>query len=65
MYLQVTVQVGNLPMEEFDCVFEAGTTPITAQAVRGSSNTVTCTLNGVSNNLFTDTGMYCMYLLYD
>ena len=64
--LQVRIQVDNLPVNEFDCVFSTtGATSVSSQAMLGTSNTVTCTLDDVPDELFIDTGMDCvMYLQY-
>ena len=53
------VQVDNLPVNEFDCVFTTGATSVSSQAMLGTSNTVTCTLDDVPDELFIDTGMDC------
>ena len=53
------VQVNNLPVNEFDCVFTTGATSVSSQAMLGTSNTVTCTLDDVPDQLFIDTGMDC------
>ena len=58
--LQVRIQVDNLPVNEFDCVFSTtGATSVSSQAMLGTSNTVTCTLDDVPDELFIDTGMDC------
>ena len=53
------VQVDNLPVNEFECVFTTGATSVSSQAMLGNNNTVTCTLDGVPDQLFIDTGMDC------